>query len=300
MKLVTYTNAGNARLGAMLDDKTIVDLNRASGGKLPTDMMGFLNAGADAMAAAKTVVDAARSAGAAGASATGVIFSLDVPGTRLEAPVPRPGKVLAIGLNYRDHAEETGAEIPKRPIVFAKMPTCITSTGAPVHLPKVSSALDWEGELCFVVGKRGRHIAAADAMSYVAGFCNGNDLSVRDWQFHAPTWTMGKGFDTHGPIGPWLVTTDDIPDVNNLDVKTYVNAELVQNSNTKHLIFGVGAIIEYLSAAFTLEPGDVVFTGTPAGVGLGRKPPSYMKAGDVVRVEISGLGVLENHVIDEP
>jgi 2-keto-4-pentenoate hydratase/2-oxohepta-3-ene-1,7-dioic acid hydratase in catechol pathway len=300
MKLVTYTSAGATRVGAMLDDRTIVDLNRATGGKLPADMIGLLDAGADAMAAAKTAVDAARAAGTAGASATGVIFSLDVPGTRLEAPVPRPSKVLAIGLNYRDHAEETNAEIPKRPVVFAKMPTCITSTNAPVHLPKVSSSLDWEGELCFVIGKRGRHIAAADAMSHIAGFCNGNDLSVRDWQFHAPTWVMGKGFDTHGPIGPWLVTNDEIPDVGNLDVKTYVNDEVVQRSNTKHLIFDIGTIVEYLSAAFTLEPGDVVFTGTPAGVGVARKPPRFLKAGDIVRVEIGGLGVLENNVINEP
>ncbi len=300
MKLVTYTSGANTRLGAMLDDKTIVDLNRASGGKLPADMLGFLNVGEDAMQIARTTIDAARAAGNAGASATGVIFSLDVPGTRLEAPVPRPGKVLAIGLNYRDHAEETNAEIPKRPVVFAKMPTCITGTGMPVHLPKVSKSLDWEGELCFVVGKRGRHIAEADAMSHVAGFCNGNDVSVRDWQFHAPTWTMGKGFDTHGPLGPWLVTTDEVGDVNKLDVRTWVNGELVQNSNTRHLIFGIGAIIEYLSAAFTLEPGDVVFTGTPAGVGVARKPPRFMKAGDVVRVEIGGLGVLENPIIDEP
>jgi 2-keto-4-pentenoate hydratase/2-oxohepta-3-ene-1,7-dioic acid hydratase in catechol pathway len=300
MKLVTYTSGSDTRLGALLDEKTIVDLNRASGGKLPTDMIAFLNAGGEAMQAARTAIEAARAAGNAGASATGVVFSLEAPGTRLEAPVPRPGKVLAIGLNYRDHAEETNAEIPTRPVVFAKMPTCITGPGMPVHRPKVSGALDWEGELCFVIGTRGRHIAEADAMSYVAGFCNGNDLSVRDWQFHSPTWMMGKGFDTHGPIGPWLVTPDEILDVNNLDVKTWVNDELVQNSNTKHLIFGVGAIIEYLSAAFTLEPGDVVFTGTPAGVGVARKPPRFMKAGDVVRVEISGLGVLENPVIDEP
>jgi 2-keto-4-pentenoate hydratase/2-oxohepta-3-ene-1,7-dioic acid hydratase in catechol pathway len=300
MRLVTYSNAEDTRLGAMLDERTIVDLNRASGGKLPADMLAFLNAGDDAMRTARTTVEAARAAGNAGASATGVIFPLDLPGTRLEAPVLRPGKVLAIGLNYRDHAEETSAEIPKRPVVFAKMPTCITGPGMPVHLPKVSASLDWEGELCFVIGKEGRHIAEADAMSYVAGFCNGDDLSVRDWQFHSPTWMMGKGFDTHGPIGPWLVTPDEIPDINNLDVKTWVNGELVQSSNTKHLIFGVGAIIEYVSAAFTLEPGDVVFTGTPAGVGVARKPPRFLKAGDTVRVEISGLGVLENPVIDEP
>ncbi len=299
MKLVTFNSGAGARLGAMLDDRAIVDLNRASGGKLPADMIGLLNAGDEAMSAAKAAVDAARAAGAAGASATSVIFSLDAPGTRLEAPVPRPGKVLAIGLNYRDHAVETNAEIPKRPVVFSKASTCITGPGMPVHRPKVSGAVDWEAELCFVIGKNARHVRAADAAPYIAGYMIGNDVSVRDWQFHSPTWTMGKSFDTHGPTGPWLVTPDEV-DVGDLDVKTYLNGELKQNSNTKHLIFDVGAIVEYLSAAMTLEPGDVVFTGTPAGVGVARKPSEYMKAGDVVRIEISGLGVLENPIIDEP
>ena len=299
MKLVTYNSGAGPRLGAMLDDRAIVDLNRASGGKLPADMISFLNAGEEAMAIARTTLDAARAAGSAGASASGVIFSLDVPGTRLEAPVPRPGKVLAIGLNYRDHAEESGQEIPKRPVVFAKASTCITGPGMPVHRPKVSAAVDWEAELCFVVGKHARHVKASDAAEYIAGYMAGNDVSVRDWQFHSPTWMIGKSFDTHGPTGPWLATRDDV-NVANLDVKTYLNGELKQSSNTKHLIFDVGAIVEYLSAAMTLEPGDIVFTGTPSGVGVSRRPPEFMKAGDVVRVEISGLGVLENPIIDEP
>jgi 2-keto-4-pentenoate hydratase/2-oxohepta-3-ene-1,7-dioic acid hydratase in catechol pathway len=299
MKLVTYTTAGDTRVGALLDDRMVVDLQRASGGKLPLSMLALLDAGPEAIVVAKGVVEAARAAGAAGGSHTGVIISLDAPGTRLEAPVPRPGKVLAIGLNYRDHAEESGQEIPKHPVVFAKASTCITGPGMPVHRPKVSGALDWEGELCFVVGTKARHVDAADAAQYVAGYMIGNDVSVRDWQFHSPTWMMGKSFDTHGPTGPWLVTRDEI-DVANLDVKTFVNGELKQSSNTKHLIFDVGAIFAYLTAAFTLEPGDIVFTGTPAGVGIARKPPQFMKAGDVVRVEISGLGVLENSVIDEP
>ncbi len=300
MKLVTYTHDTATRLGALLDEKTIVDLNRASGGAVPEGMIAFLEAGAPAMTAARAAIDAADAAGKSGASASNVIFSLDDPRTRLEAPVPRPGKVLAIGLNYRDHAEETNAEIPKRPVVFAKMPTCITGPNMPVHLPKVSAALDWEAELCFVIGKRGRHIAAADAKSHIAGCTIGNDVSVRDWQFHSPTWIMGKGFDTHGPLGPALVTTDELPDSSNLGIRCFVNGEMVQDSNTKNLIFDVGAIIEYISSAFTLEPGDVVFTGTPSGVGVARRPPRYMKAGDVVRVEIDRLGALENPIIDEP
>jgi 2-keto-4-pentenoate hydratase/2-oxohepta-3-ene-1,7-dioic acid hydratase in catechol pathway len=300
MKLVTYTHAGDTRLGAMIDDDAIVDLSRASGGTLPHDMLAFLARGDAAMQLAREAVAAASAAGSAGASASGVIFSLRDPATRLEAPVPRPGKVLAVGLNYRDHAEESGQAIPERPVVFAKMATCITGPGMPVHLPRVSSSLDWEGELCFIIGKKARHVAAADALSYVAGYAVGNDISVRDWQFHSPTWVMGKGFDTHGPLGPWLVTRDEVPNPGALDVKTWLNGELVQNSNTRHLIFDIGAIIAYMSAAFTLEPGDVVYTGTPSGVGVARKPSRFMKAGDVVRVEISGLGVLENPVIDEP
>ncbi len=297
MRLVTYTHAGDTRLGAMLDDTHVVDLERASGGKLPSDMLAFLAAGDEAMAAARAAVDAASAAATAGASASGLIFAL--PDVVLEAPVLRPGKVLAIGLNYRDHAEEGGQEIPKRPVVFAKMAGCITGPGKPIHRPQVSASVDWEGELCVVIGKRARHVAAADAMRYAAGFMNGNDVSVRDWQFHSPTWMMGKGFDTHGPTGPWLVTPDEI-DVTSLEVRTFVNGELKQHSNTKHLIFDIGAIIEYITTAFTLEPGDVIFTGTPAGVGVARKPPQFLKAGDTVRIEIEGLGALENPVIEEP
>jgi 2-keto-4-pentenoate hydratase/2-oxohepta-3-ene-1,7-dioic acid hydratase in catechol pathway len=298
MRLVTYSHGGERRLGAMLGDDAVLDLQRASGGALPADMMGLLAAGADAMRTARTALDAASEAARSGASASGMIFARkDVV---LEAPVPRPGKVLAIGLNYRDHAEESGQQIPKHPVVFTKVTTCVTGPDMPIHMPKVSTSVDWEGELCVVIGSGGRRIAAADALDHVAGYMNGNDVSVRDWQFHAPTWTMGKGFDTHGPTGPWLVTRDEIPDVADLDVRTFVNDEQVQSSNTKHLIFDVPTIVEYLSTAFTLEPGDVIFTGTPAGVGFARKPPRFLKAGDVVRVEISGLGTLENAVIDEP
>jgi len=303
MRLVTYTEGNAHRLGAMLDDATVVDLARAAHGELPDTIIPFLAGGDDAREAARRMLAMTSDRVVTHRdelTAAGIVRTLSGTDVALAAPVPRPGKVLAIGLNYRDHAEETNAQIPERPVVFAKMPTCITGPGAPVHLPKVSKALDWEGELCFVIGRGGRHISAADAMSHVAGYCIGNDLSVRDWQSHSPTWMMGKGFDTHGPLGPWLTTRDEIEDVNNLDVKTWVNDELVQSSNTRSLIFNIPAIIEYLSAAFTLEPGDVVFTGTPAGVGVARKPPRFLKAGDTVRVEISGLGVLENTVVDEP
>lgn len=299
MRLVTYSQGGQSRTGVMLDDENLVDLNRASGRALPATMLEFLEGGEASMESARTALGAAQAAAKAGASATGLIVSLGRDDVRLEAPVPRPGKALAIGLNYRDHAVESGQNLPTHPVVFSKVSTCITGPNMPVHRPKASASVDWEAELCFVIGRKGRHIKAADALDYVAGFMCGNDISVRDWQFHNPTWMIGKGFDTHGPIGPWLVTKDEV-DHANLDVKCFVNGEQVQSSNTKNLIFDVGAIIEYLSTAFTLEPGDVVFTGTPAGVGISRKPPAFLKAGDTVRVEITGLGALENPVIDEP
>lgn len=300
MQLVTYTNADASRLGALLDETHVVDLGRASGGAVPADMLAFLNAGDPAMAAARTALEEASAAGRAGVSASNLIFPLDDGKTRLAAPVPRPGKALAIGLNYRDHAAETNAELPKHPVVFSKVTTCITGPGMPIHKPAISNAVDWEGELCFVVGKRARRVSAANALDYVAGYTIGNDVSVRDWQFHAPTWTMGKGWDTHGPMGPALVTKDEVPGIASAGIRTFVNGEQVQKSTISNLIFGVAAIIEYLCTAFTLEPGDVVFTGTPAGVGVAMKPPRFLKPGDVVRVEIDGLGALENPVIEEP
>jgi 2-keto-4-pentenoate hydratase/2-oxohepta-3-ene-1,7-dioic acid hydratase in catechol pathway len=224
-----------------------------------------------------------------------------VPGTeaRIQAPVPDPRRVVAIGLNYKDHAEEANQPIPQRPIVFTKSTRCIVGPGDDVFMPRLSRAVDWEAELVVVVGALARHVSAADAGRYVAGYCCGNDVSIRDWQFHAPTWVMGKSFDTHGPIGPWLVTPDEA-DVNNLGIRCFVNGEEKQNSNTNQLIFGVGEIIEYVTSMMTLEPGDLIFTGTPAGVGGTRRPPEFLKAGDTVRVEIDGLGVLENTVVEDP
>jgi 2-keto-4-pentenoate hydratase/2-oxohepta-3-ene-1,7-dioic acid hydratase in catechol pathway len=306
MRLVTYGNKTTTRLGAMLDDTLGVDLNRAgtaAGVPLPTDMLAFLDAGDAALDRARRALAWAKdhlAARRAEALDSGVAFVLGERDARLEAPVPRPGKVLALGVNYKDHSAEANIEPPKRPMIFSKVSSCITGPGAPIHLPKTSPFLDYEGELCLVVGKRARHVAAADAYAHIAGYMIGNDVSVRDWQFHSPTWMMGKSFDTHGPTGPWLVTRDEVPDVGALRLRTWVNGDLRQDAKTADLIFGVAPIVEYLTKAFTLEPGDVIFTGTPAGVGALRDPRVYMKAGDVVRIEITGLGVLENTVIDEP
>jgi 2-keto-4-pentenoate hydratase/2-oxohepta-3-ene-1,7-dioic acid hydratase in catechol pathway len=273
MKLVTFTHNGSTRAGVLTQSGDITDLG--------APMRDLLDAGA--------IADRARQGGA----------TIPAAEAKIGAPVPNPRKVLAIGLNYRDHAEESGQPIPQRPVVFAKMPTCITGSGAPIYMPRVSRAVDWEGELCFVIGRKARYVKAEDAGQYIAGYMIGNDVSVRDWQFHSPTWMMGKSFDSHGPTGPWLVTPDEV-DAGHLQVQTFVNGERKQNSNTDQLIFGIGAIVEYLSAGFTLEPGDIVFTGTPAGIGAAMKPPTFLKAGDTVRIEITGLGVLENPVLEEP
>jgi 2-keto-4-pentenoate hydratase/2-oxohepta-3-ene-1,7-dioic acid hydratase in catechol pathway len=319
MRLVTYTSRGTTRLGALAGDAGVVDLNRACAlhraerGErrarvladflVPPEMLAFLQAGDPALDAARAALaslqDHLRTQRDA-ALASGLLFRIDEPGFRLEAPVPRPGKVLAVGVNYKDHAEEAKIALPERPIIFAKMSSCIVGTGAPIHRPRVSTKLDFEGELCVVIGRHARHVRAAEADAHVAGYMVGNDVSVRDWQFHSPTWIMGKSFDTHGPTGPWLVTRDEVPDPTNLRLRTWVNGVLKQDASTSAMIFGVGALVEYVSTAFTLEPGDVIFTGTPAGVGSTRSPREWLKAGDVVRVEITGLGVLENPVADDP
>ena len=276
MRLVTFTHNGSTRAGVLTPSHDIADL--------AAPMLDLLDGG-DLTARAQKAL----SAGAA----------VPARDAKIEAPVPNPRKVLAVGLNYRDHAEESGQPIPQRPIIFAKMPRCIVGPGHPIYMPRQSRAVDWEGELCIVIGKTARYVSAADAPAYVAGYCAGNDVSVRDWQFHSPTWMMGKSFDTHGPIGPWLVTPDEI-DVGNLDVRTFVNGEQKQSSNTNQLIFGIGEILEYISAGITLESGDVIFTGTPAGIGGAMRPPQFLKPRDTVRVEIAGLGILENPVIEEP
>ena len=300
MRLVTYTARDTMRLGAMRGEREIVDVSRASGGHLPSDMLGFLAAGDAAMDAARAALARVESTARDRAIADGLLVALDEPGVRLEAPIPRQRSVLAAGVNYKDHAAEAKIEPPKRPMIFAKVASCITGPGMPIHRPKVSPFLDWEGELCFVIGRRARHVPAARALEHVAGYMIGDDVSVRDWQVHTPTFMMGKSFDTHGPTGPWLVTRDEVSDPHVLGLKTWVNGVLKQDANTRDLIFGIPALIEYVSQAFTLEPGDVVFTGTPAGVGFIRNPREFLKAGDVVRVAIDGLGVLENPVIEEP
>jgi 2-keto-4-pentenoate hydratase/2-oxohepta-3-ene-1,7-dioic acid hydratase in catechol pathway len=220
---------------------------------------------------------------------------------RLLAPV-QPRKFLAIGLNYADHVAESGMEPPEFPIFFNKQVTCVVGPHDDVHMPRVSKLLDYEAELAIVIGKRCRHVTAEQAPAVIAGYTVANDLSVRDWQLRTPTMTIGKSFDTHGPLGPWIVTPDELGDPHDLGLRTFVGGQQRQDGNTGEMIFDCFEQVAHLSEAFTLEPGDVIATGTPAGVGAARQPfpEGLLKVGDVVRIEIDGIGALENTVVEEP
>jgi 2-keto-4-pentenoate hydratase/2-oxohepta-3-ene-1,7-dioic acid hydratase in catechol pathway len=221
---------------------------------------------------------------------------------RLLAPIPDPRKIICLGLNYRDHAAESGMDIPTEPILFSKYPSSLVGHQAEIVLPSVSDQVDYEAELVIVVGRKGRHIPREQAMEYVAGYTVGHDVSARDWQLNKPgkQWMAGKTFDTFAPVGPELVSRDEVPDPHALGIRLRLNGQTMQDSSTSQLIFRVDEVIAYLSKIMTLEPGDLIFTGTPPGVGMARKPPVWLKPGDVVEVEIDRLGTLRNTVKAEP
>jgi 2-keto-4-pentenoate hydratase/2-oxohepta-3-ene-1,7-dioic acid hydratase in catechol pathway len=250
-------------------------------------MCAFLSAGADALDRARRV-------------SGGTVGRIPLDRVKIEAPILHPPEFLAIGLNYADHIEESKMERPKFPLFFNKQSSCVTGPTDPIHLPRVSKALDYEGELGFVIGRACRHVPRDRAHEVIAGYFVVNDVSVRDWQFKAQTMTLGKSFDTHGPIGPWIVTPDEVGDPHTLELRTWVNGELRQHSNTRNLVFDCYAQIETLSRVFTLLPGTIISTGTPAGVAFAMKPPRMLEAGDLVRIEIERVGHIENRVIDEP
>ena len=219
---------------------------------------------------------------------------------QLLSPVPRPGKIICIGLNYRDHAAESKMPVPESPITFSKYVTSVTHPSSPVFLPRVSQKVDYEAELAVVIGRRAKHVARAEALEYVLGYTNFNDVSARDFQFADGQWQRGKSCDTFAPIGPAIVTVDDVPDPHRLRIQLRLNGETMQDSTTAQLIFGVDQLISFLSETVTLEPGDIIATGTPPGVGFARKPPVFLKPGDLMEVEVEGLGVLSNPVLAEP
>jgi 2-keto-4-pentenoate hydratase/2-oxohepta-3-ene-1,7-dioic acid hydratase in catechol pathway len=285
MKLATFTRQGSTRVGVAVDN-SIIDL-AAAVPELPHDMSGLLAAGGGAM-------DRVRAAAAAGK------HSIPLEQVKLEAPVMNPPEFLAIGLNYADHIGETGRERPTFPIFFNKQVTCVNGPYDPIHMPRASTWLDYEGELGFVIGRRCRHVPRDRAHEVIAGYMIVNDVSVRDWQRRSPTMTLGKSFDTHGPTGPWIVTPDEIGDPHKLELRTLINGEERQHSNTRNLIFDCFSLVETLSTVCTLLPGLIISTGTPSGVAGAMKPPRWLKTGDVVRIEIERIGYIENRVIEEP
>ncbi len=278
MKLVTYSDHSNVKLGAIKSDG-VIDLRKRIP-SLPGEMIALIEKWDDVRSKVEELVEESEADAA-------------LDDVRLMAPVTRPGKVMAIGLNYADHIKETGQQMPNHQLWFSKAVTSINGPFDPIELPLVSKMTDYEAELVVIVGKRCKHVPAERAEEVVFGYCAGNDVSVRDWQMRTPQWVLGKSFDTHAPIGPWIVTPDELSDPHSLGIRCLVNGELRQNSNTKYLVFSVFDQIAHLSQAMTLEPGDAIFTGTPGGVGLAMNPPQWLKQGDRVRVEIDRIGAIE-------
>lgn len=283
MKLCVFEATTGRGVGLVLGEE-IADLRRVAPhlSPNPVDILVAGEAGVDAVA--KAAHTAPR---------------LPVSEVKFLCPVGRPGKILGIGLNYHDHAKETGREAPATQMWFNKQASAIHGPFDPVLLPAVSSALDYEVELVVLIGKRGRHVPRERAHELIAGYMTGCDYSVRDWQRATPTMIMGKGFDTHAPVGPWITTPDEAGRVDALSLRCWVNDDLRQNGNTADMIFDVPSQIEHLTKAFALEPGDLIFTGTPAGVGAAHAPPRFLKAGDRVKVEVGGLGAIETVIVQE-
>jgi 2-keto-4-pentenoate hydratase/2-oxohepta-3-ene-1,7-dioic acid hydratase in catechol pathway len=283
LRFVTIQREAYSEPGLMAGDE-VIGLRRAGF----ADMLSVIEGGADAMDRVRRWADDATSDEV-----------LQAGKAQLLAPIPRPPKLICIGLNYRDHAEEARMSIPEVPTVFAKFPTAVIGPGHPIVLPKNSTRPDYEAEFAVVIGKRGRHVPEDRWRDYVFGYTIVNDVSARDFQMATSQWMIGKTFDTFAPMGPAIVTADEIPDPHNLAISLALTGEVMQNSNTGNLIFQVPQLIAYLSSVFTLEPGDVIATGTPAGVGFARKPPRWLKPGDEVRVRVEGLGELFNPVVAE-
>lgn len=271
MRLVTFRSAGGPPQAGIVTDGQVIGI--------ASDMISVI---------------------ASGTRPTPAGPSYDLDRITLLAPVPRPPKLICVGLNYRDHAAETRMEIPKVPTIFNKFPNVVIGPGEPIILPKVEKRPDYEAELAFVIGRGGRRIPASRAMDHVLGYTIANDVSARDYQMATTQWLMGKSFDTFAPMGPWIITADEIPDPHSLDISLEIGGERLQHSNTRELIFKIPELVDFISTVVTLEPGDVVLTGTPSGVGFVRRPPRYLKPGDQVAIRIDKIGSLVNPVIAEP
>lgn len=277
MRIARFTHGGSTRLG-LVDGDTVIDVGTADP-SLPTELGAVLAAG---------------TLGSVGATAA-TAPRIPLADVRLEAPIPLPPNFIAIGLNYADHVKESGMDKPKMPVVFNKQVTCVTGPFDPVDVPTAAPTMvDYEGELGVVIGTRCRNVPKERAHEVVAGYLVVNDVSVRDWQLATPTMTMGKSWDTHGPIGPWMVTADEIPDPHDLRIKTWVDGDLRQDESTALMLNDCWELIEFLSTAFTLLPGTIIATGTPAGVGFKMQPSGCVNPGSTVRIEIEKIGVIEN------
>lgn len=284
MKLVTFESGAAPQLGAVTGAR-VVPLNQTAP-DLPADMIGLIAAWKKIERDVRAIADAGQGA-------------LPLANVHLLAPIHRPGKIMAIGLNYADHIAESKMETPQIQVWFSKASTSTNGPHDPIQVPKVSQALDYEAELVAVIGEGGRHIGQDAASAAIFGYCCGNDATERAWQHRTPQWVVGKSFDSHAPFGPWITTADEVPDPHALPIRCLVNGEVRQDSNTRHLVFNIWDQIAHLSQAMTLEPGDLVFTGTPGGIGAAMKPMQFLKAGDRVQVEIEGLGTLDNPVANE-
>ena len=304
MRLVTFEVDGAQRLGAVVGER-VIDLpaaavalsaeGRGPSTAISTDMLGLLREGDAGLDAAREVLDAVGD-GAAGVGR----YSFSAAAVRLRTPIPVPGKILCIGQNYRDHVLEQNAKMPEKPIIFAKFSNTVIGPGDDVIHPTTTQQLDYEAELVVAIGRAGKHISRQQAYEYVAGYMAGQDVTARDLQHGDGQWVRGKSQDTTAPLGPYLVTRDEVPDPQALDIKLWVNGETRQDSNTTNLIFDVPFLIEFISQGITLQPGDLIYTGTPPGVGAWRKPPAFLRPGDEMTVEIEKLGRLTNRVVADP
>jgi 2-keto-4-pentenoate hydratase/2-oxohepta-3-ene-1,7-dioic acid hydratase in catechol pathway len=283
MKLATFKAGGTTAPGLVFGEH-IIALSRLLP-RAPADMLGVIEHWQDL---APLLPLAAPQSGL-----------LPLTAVELLAPIARPGTTLAIGMNYADHVREFGRELPAHQVWFGKLPGTINGPFAGVQIPRAAERVDYEVELVAVIGRAGRHISRQDAPAHVFGYCVGNDVSVRDWQRQTPQWLLGKSFDTHAPIGPWITTADEIGDPHRLGIRCLVNGEVRQSSNTRELIFNVWDQIAHVSKALTLHPGNLIFTGTPSGVGDAMVPPRLLKVGDRVRCEIDELGAIENEMVAE-
>lgn len=304
MKFATYIKSPGGEISyGLINDELVVDLplalkkmaaGTASSIELlpPVDLEGFVSQGEDVLIMAKAIE------GFIANSPDGIQdYTYPVAQVKLCSPLRKPGKIICIGLNYAEHAKEGGRDIPAEPVLFGKYANALVGPGEAVRLPHISDKVDYEAELAVVIGKKAHRVEKEEALDYVFGYANFNDISARDLQKKDGQWMKGKFLDTFAPFGPYLVTQDEIPDSGKLDICLRLNGDVMQSSNTGDMIFNVPYLVAFLSQFVTLEPGDIIATGTPPGVGFARKPPIFLKAGDVVEVEVSGLGVLKNPVI---